>query len=66
MNQKLTVGFFLFGCVIVTATILAFNHIRRLEELLIKQQDTIEIQDQAIHMIKLENSILKATLQNRY
>jgi hypothetical protein len=62
MNEKLTIGFFLLGCVIVTAVILGFNRIERLEDIIIKQQDTIEQQDKAISMQRLENQVLRMSL----
>lgn len=60
MDQKLSVGFFLLGCVIVVAVVLAFNRIEKLQDVIVKQQQTIELQDKAIRMQQLENSILKA------
>jgi hypothetical protein len=60
MDQKLSVGFFLLGCVIVVAVVLAFNRIEKLQDVIIKQQQTIELQDQAIKMQKLENTLLRA------
>lgn len=62
MNEKLTIGFFLLGCVIVTAVIMGFNRIERLEDIIIKQQDTIEQQDKAISMQRLENQVLRMSL----
>lgn len=59
MNQRLTIGFFLFGCVIVLATVLAFNRIERLEDLIIEQDKTIKLQNEAIMMQRVENSLLK-------
>jgi hypothetical protein len=59
MNEKLTIGLFSLGCVIIVAVILAVQHINRLEDLIIKQQDTIETQHEAIMMQRLENSLLK-------
>lgn len=59
MNEKLTIGFFMLGCVIIVAVLLAYNHITRLEDLVIKQQETIETQQQAIALQKLENNLLK-------
>ena len=50
MDQKLSVGFFLLGCVIVVAVVLSFNRIEKLQDVIIKQQQTIELQDQAIQM----------------
>lgn len=65
MNQKLTIGFFLFGCVIVLATILCFNRIQRLEDLIIEQDKTIKIQNEAIMMQRVENSMLKQMIYPR-
>lgn len=65
MDQKLTIGFFLFGCVIVMAVILAFNHIQRLEDLIIKQDNTIKLQNEAIMMQRVENSMLKQIIYPR-
>lgn len=48
------------GCVIVVAVVLAFNRIEKLQDVIIKQQQTIELQDQAIKMQKLENTLLRA------
>lgn len=62
MDQKLTVGFFLFGCLIITGIILSYNRITRLEEIIVKQNETIEIQNQAIMVQKLENQILKSIM----
>jgi hypothetical protein len=61
MNEKLTIGFFLLGCVIMLATYLGFNKIQRLEELVIKQQDTIELQKTAIEWQRVENNMLRMT-----
>jgi len=60
MDQKLSVGFFLLGCVIVVTVVLAFNRIEKLQDVIVRQQQTIELQDKAIRMQQLENSILKA------
>ena len=65
MNQKLTIGFFLFGCVIVMAVVLAFNHIQRLEDIIIEQDKTIKIQNEAIMMQRVENSMLKQMVYPR-
>jgi hypothetical protein len=65
VDQKLTIGFFLFGCVIVMAVILAFNHIQRLEDLIIKQDNTIKLQNEAIMMQRVENSMLKQIIYPR-
>jgi len=59
MNEKLTIGLFTLGCTIIVAIMLAYNHITRLEDLIIKQQETIETQQQAIALQKLENNLLK-------
>lgn len=59
VNEKLTIGFFLLGCVIVTATIMAVNRIERLEDIIVKQQDTIEQQEKAIAMQRLETQMLR-------
>lgn len=60
MDQKLSVGFFLLGCVIVLAVVLAFNRIEKLQDIIVKQQQTIELQEQAIKMQQLENFMIKA------
>lgn len=60
MDQKLSVGFFLLGCVIVLAVVLAFNRIEKLQDVIVKQQQTIELQEQAIKMQQLENFMIKA------
>ena len=65
MNQKLTIGFFLFGCIIVLATILGFNRIQRLEDLIIEQDITIKMQNEAIMMQRVENSMLKQMIYPR-
>lgn len=65
MNQKLTIGFFLFGCVIIIATVLAYNRIEKLEDIIIAQDETIQLQQQAIMMQKLENQILKNSFSIR-
>ena len=65
MNQRLTIGFFLFGCVIVLATVLAFNRIERLEDLIIEQDKTIKMQNEAIMMQRVENSMLKQMVYPR-
>jgi len=59
VNEKLTIGFFLLGCVIVTAVILGFNRIERLEDIIIKQQETIDLQEDAINMQRIENQMLR-------
>lgn len=65
MNQKLTIGFFLFGCVVVLATILAYNRMHRLEDLIIEQDKTIKIQNEAIMMQRVENTMLKQMIYPR-
>lgn len=65
MDQRLTIGFFLFGCVIVLATVLAFNRIERLEEVIIEQDKTIKVQNEAIMMQKMENTMLKQMIYPR-
>lgn len=59
MDQRLTIGFFLFGCLIVLATVLGFNRIQRLEDVIIEQDKTIKMQQEAIMMQRVENSMLK-------
>lgn len=59
MDQKLTIGFFLFGCVIVLAAVLGFNRIERLESIVIEQEKTIKTQQEAIMLQRVENSMLK-------
>ena len=59
VNEKLTIGFFLLGCVVVTAVILGINRIERLEDIIIKQQETIDLQDEAINMQRIENQMLR-------
>lgn len=59
MDQRLTIGFFLFGCLIVLATVLGFNRIQRLEDIIIEQDKTIKMQQEAIMMQRVENSMLK-------
>lgn len=59
MDQKLTIGVFMLGCVIILAAILAYLRIERLEDIIHKQQDTIEEQQQAIMMQQVENQLLK-------
>lgn len=60
MDQKLTIGFFLLGCVIVVASVLAFIRIERLEDIIIRQQETIELQSKAIELKTYENTLLKS------
>ena len=59
MDQKLTIGFFLFGCIIILATIFGFNRIQRLEDVIVEQDKTIKMQNEAIMMQRVENSMLK-------
>jgi len=47
------------------AVILAFNHIQRLEDLIIKQDNTIKLQNEAIMMQRVENSMLKQIIYPR-
>ena len=63
MNEKLTIGFFSLGCVIMLAAYLGFNKIQRLEDLVIKQQETIELQKTAIEWQRVETQLLR--LQSR-
>lgn len=65
MDQRLTIGFFLFGCLIVLATVLGFNRIQRLEDVIIEQDKTIKIQNEAIMMQRVENSMLKQMIYPR-
>ena len=65
MDQKLTIGFFLFGCVIVLAAVLGFNRIERLESIIIEQDKTIKTQHEAIMMQRVENSMLKQMIYPR-
>lgn len=60
MDQKLSVGFFLLGCVIITATVLGFLHIRELEKMVHDQQQVIELQKQANSKLQIENMLLKS------
>jgi len=62
MEQKLTIGFFIFGCLIVTGVLLGYNHITKLENIILKQNETIEMQNQAIMMKNFENHILKSIM----
>ena len=50
------------GCLIITATILGYNRIEKLEELVKEQQQTIELQDKAIAMRNFENQMLKSMM----
>ena len=59
MDQKLTVGFFLLGCVIIAATVLGFQRIQELEKIIRDQQEVIELQQTANERLKLENLLLK-------
>lgn len=65
MDQKLTIGFFLFGCVIILATIFGFNRIQRLEDVIVEQDKTIKMQNEAIMMQRVENSMLKQMVYPR-
>lgn len=65
MDQKLTIGFFLFGCIIILATIFGFNRIQRLEDVIIEQDKTIKMQNEAIMMQRVENSMLKQMVYPR-
>lgn len=59
MDEKLTVGIFLLGCVIIIATILAFNKIEKLQDIIVKQNETLQIQNQAIQLQRVENTMLR-------
>ena len=59
MDEKLTIGIFLLGCVIIIATILGYNRIERLEDIIIKQNETIQKQNQAIQIQRVENIMLR-------
>lgn len=65
MDQKLTIGFFLFGCIIILATIFGFNRIQRLEDVIVEQDKTIKMQNEAIMMQRVENSMLKQMVYPR-
>ena len=65
MDQRLTIGFFLFGCLIVLATVLGFNRIERLQDIVVEQDKTIKMQQEAIMMQRVENSMLKQILYPR-
>ena len=65
MDQRLTIGFFLFGCVVILATIFGFNRIQRLEDLIKEQDQVIKTQHQAIMMQRVENSMLKQMIYPR-
>lgn len=65
MDQRLTIGFFLFGCVIVLATVLGFNRIERLQDIIIEQDKTIKQQHEAIMLQRVENSMLKQMIYPR-
>lgn len=65
MDQRLTIGFFLLGCLIVLATVLGFNRIQRLEDVIIEQDKTIKIQNEAIMIQRVENSMLKQIVYPR-
>ena len=62
MDEKLTIGVFMLGCVIIVGVILGYNRIERLEDMIIKQQDTIELQQQAINMKNMETAMYKSML----
>ena len=59
MDERLTIGIFLLGCVIVIATILGFNRIEKLEDTIVKQHETIQLQNQAIQLQRVENTMLR-------
>ena len=65
MDQRLTIGFFLFGCLIVLATVLGFNRIERLQDIVVEQDKTIKMQQEAIMMQRVENSMLKQMVYPR-
>jgi hypothetical protein len=65
VDQKLTIGFFLFGCIIILATIFGFNRIQRLEDVIVEQDKTIKMQNEAIMMQRVENSMLKQMVYPR-
>ena len=65
MDQRLTIGFFLFGCLIVLATVLGFNRIERLQDIVVEQDKTIKIQQEAIMMQRVENTMLKQMIYPR-
>ena len=65
MDQRLTIGFFLLGCLIVLATVLGFNRIQRLEDVIIEQDKTIKIQNEAIMIQRVENAMLKQIVYPR-
>jgi hypothetical protein len=65
VDQKLTIGFFLFGCVIILAAVLGFNRIERLESIIIEQDKTIKTQNEAIMIQRVENSMLKQMIYPR-
>lgn len=65
MDQRLTIGFFLFGCLIVLATVLGFNRIERLQDIVVEQDKTIKMQQEAIMMQRVENSMLKQMIYPR-
>ena len=62
MDEKLTIGVFMLGCVIIVGVILGYNRIERLEDMIIKQQETIELQQQAIGMKNMETTMYKRML----
>ena len=65
MDQRLTIGFFLFGCLIVLVTVLGFNRIERLQDIVVEQDKTIKMQQEAIMMQRVENSMLKQMIYPR-
>jgi len=65
MDQRLTVGFFLLGCVIITATVLGFLHIRELESIVREQQEIIQLQKEANGKLRLENMLMRTYSQPR-
>lgn len=65
MDQRLTVGFFLLGCVIITATVLGFLHIRELENIVREQQEIIQLQKEANGKLRLENMLMRTYSQPR-
>jgi hypothetical protein len=65
VDQKLTIGGFLLGCLIITATMLAYNRIEKLEDLVRKQQETIDMQTKAINLRNFENQMLRNMLGPR-
>ena len=62
MDEKLTIGVFMLGCVIILGVILGYNRIERLESMIIKQQETIELQQQAINTKNMETAMYRSML----